>query len=292
MVDENTMIVGLEDIEDDNFPIGTGKKYVRASSGCFWKYEKLPEMNGILQTREEDAGGAEASAQFEALFEERKGWEWSSRSFGLADNKVQANAVGGKGWGSTSVNVRAEMEEVRRRREERIAAFLWDFGSRANMEISGDVERTLEEDEEGAGGFKKIVKQRQQMLSSHGDRHRDRTFASEMALQRADKNTIIILVAPIAGGHERATVVARGSVIVGNASAIEIADILIYFQRLVSLKEYGVEDGVALAQDLLWMASSVKMRVERLAEVLKANRAMRQLTKTLPWFEAMMAFAI
>ncbi|GMH89495.1 hypothetical protein TL16_g11475 [Triparma laevis f. inornata] len=35
MVDKNTMVVGYEDIEDDNFPIGAGKKYVRASSGGF-----------------------------------------------------------------------------------------------------------------------------------------------------------------------------------------------------------------------------------------------------------------
>ncbi|GMH55111.1 hypothetical protein TrLO_g5807 [Triparma laevis f. longispina] len=47
MVDENTMIVGYEDVEDDNFPIGAGKKYVRASSIAFWKYEWLPEENGV-----------------------------------------------------------------------------------------------------------------------------------------------------------------------------------------------------------------------------------------------------
>ncbi|GMI09392.1 hypothetical protein TrLO_g6825 [Triparma laevis f. longispina] len=91
--------------------------------------------------REEDVGRLEASAQFEALFKEKKGWERPSRSFGLADSKVQANAVGGKGWGSTSINVRAEIEEV--------AALFWDFGSCANMEISGDVERNFKEYEEG-----------------------------------------------------------------------------------------------------------------------------------------------
>ena len=44
----------------------------------------------------------------------------------------------------------------------------------------------------------------------------------------------------------------------------EIAEISIYFQRLVPLKRYKVEDGVALAHDLLWMATSAKKRVERL----------------------------
>ena len=51
MVDENAMVVGIEDIEDDNFPIGAGKGYVRESGGSLWKYEKLPEMNGVPQTR-------------------------------------------------------------------------------------------------------------------------------------------------------------------------------------------------------------------------------------------------
>lgn len=50
MLDENTMIVGFEDIEDDNFPIGAGKNYVRGSSAAFWKYERLPEIEGIPQT--------------------------------------------------------------------------------------------------------------------------------------------------------------------------------------------------------------------------------------------------
>ncbi|GMI18487.1 hypothetical protein TrLO_g14652 [Triparma laevis f. longispina] len=185
MVDENTMVVGFEDIEDDSFPIGAGKKYVRASSGAFWKYERLPEVNGIPQTRvtycqqadpqgfipkfvvnskivetlgflsttrkkfdksleidagrraeivtkikrEEEAWGAEALAQFKALFEERQGWERPSRSFGLADSKVQANTIGGKGWGITSMKVQAEMEEV--------AAFFWDFGSRQHGDQQG-----------------------------------------------------------------------------------------------------------------------------------------------------------
>ncbi|GMH93210.1 hypothetical protein TL16_g12563 [Triparma laevis f. inornata] len=83
--------------------------------------------------QEEESGGAEALVQFEALFEEKKGWERPSRKFELADSKVQANVVGGKGWGSASMNVRAEME---------VAAFFWNFGSRANIEISRDVERT------------------------------------------------------------------------------------------------------------------------------------------------------
>ncbi|GMH72902.1 hypothetical protein TL16_g06036 [Triparma laevis f. inornata] len=390
VVDKNTMVVGYEDVEDDNYPIGAGKGYVRSSAGTFWKYERLNEENGVPQTRvtycqqadlkgfipkfvvnsrvvqalgylsmmrkkfdksleidagrraeimkkikREEAGRADALAQFESLFEEKKGRDRPSRSFGKADVHVQADAVGGKGWGSTSMNVRVEMEEA--------AAFFWDFGSRANMEISRDVERTFEEDEEdeeGAVGFKRIVKRRQQMSSNYGGHHRDRSFASEMALQRADNDKIIILVVPLSDKdkYKRTTVVARGSVSSGNVGAIEAKEtvaiqlrrlgggrtklefacdielgfgasrravkhfverrleemigVSIYFQRLVPLKEYRAEDGIALAQDLLWMAPSANKRVERLKEVLTRSRAMRELTEMLPWFEAMMITAV
>ncbi|GMI04522.1 hypothetical protein TrLO_g15473 [Triparma laevis f. longispina] len=204
--------------------------------------------------REEEAG-AEALAQFEALFEERQGWERPSRSFGLADSKVQASETGGKVWGCSNVSVRAEMEEI--------AGF---FGTLAAAP------------------------------TCHGGHHRDCTFASEMALQRADSDTIIVLVAPLSGKDKygRATVVIRGSVAgVGNIVAIETKEtVVIWLRRLIPLEEYGVEDGIALAHDLLWMASSGKKRAERAKEVLKESRAMRELTETLPWFETMLTIAV
>ncbi|GMH49337.1 hypothetical protein TL16_g00491 [Triparma laevis f. inornata] len=43
----------------------------------------------------------------------------------------------------------------------------------------------------------------------------------------------------------------------------EMINASIYFQRLVPLKDYRAEDGVALAHDLMWMAPSGKKRVER-----------------------------
>ena len=134
MVDEDTMIVCYEDVEDGRFPVGAGKGFVRASSGTFWKFERLPEVRGYPQTRvtyvqqvdlkgfipalvmnsrvvqsleflstmrktfdnslEIDAGrraaivqmieltessGAEALTQFEALYDERQGWQRPSR---------------------------------------------------------------------------------------------------------------------------------------------------------------------------------------------------------------------
>ena len=50
MIDQNTMITTVEDIEHDDFPIGANN-HVRASSGCFWKYEQLDDAAGIPQTR-------------------------------------------------------------------------------------------------------------------------------------------------------------------------------------------------------------------------------------------------
>lgn len=65
---------------------------------------------------QEEAEGAEALAQFEAMSEEKSGWVRPSRNFGSADSKVQAAVIGGHVWGVTSVYVEAEVEEVRRRR--------------------------------------------------------------------------------------------------------------------------------------------------------------------------------
>ena len=50
-LDERTLIVGSEDVEDDRFPPGAGKGYVRAMSGAFRKYERLPDVRGIPQTK-------------------------------------------------------------------------------------------------------------------------------------------------------------------------------------------------------------------------------------------------
>ncbi|GMI11784.1 hypothetical protein TrVE_jg8632 [Triparma verrucosa] len=74
----------------------------------------------------------------------------------------------------------------------------------------------------------------------------------------------------------------------------EIAGVSIYFQRLVPQGEYRVEDGIALAHDLLWNASSSKMRVKRFEEeVLPTSRALKELQEQLYWpFEAMMITAL
>ncbi|GMH61177.1 hypothetical protein TL16_g03202 [Triparma laevis f. inornata] len=271
MLDENTMIVGFEDIEDDNFPIGAGKNYVRGSSAAFWKYERLPEIEGIPQTsimycaqvdlkglipkavadaraskflqavsrmRKKfdrslgiDAGrraalvqiisrenflnedlGESAQEQFEKLFEERKGCERPSWRFGMADSLVFAERFGGHAWGRTFITIRAGVEEV--------AAFIWDYGSRTNMEISKDIERTFEEGEDS--GFMKSVTRRHELSSKHGVHHRDRTFASDMTLKRVDCRTIFVHFSPMMGDRNvrRSAVKARGSMAKRNTGSV------------------------------------------------------------------------
>ncbi|GMH77977.1 hypothetical protein TL16_g07607 [Triparma laevis f. inornata] len=390
MVDENTIIIGYEDAENDNYPIGAGKKYVRASATAFWKFERLPEMNGfplsrvtycqkadlkgfiprfvanlkIVRTleilsvmrkkfdksleidvgrraeivkkikREVETGGAEGFAQFEAMFEEKRGWERPSRSFGKADSFVKTEILGSHSWGKTTVKIKAEMEEV--------AAFFWDYGSRAYMEVSRDLERTFEENDEG-GGFKKHVHRRQKMDSAYSS-YRDRAFASDIALVKVDSETMILLLKPAwsqeeSNGARRKSVQAHGSVIlpgdVGFARAKEtvairlrrsskgrtkldyaceldlgpgvsfrackrfverrleeIADISVYFQRLMPLGDYGVEEGQALGHDLMWKVESSSKRVEKLKEVVEKSRALRELCLRHSWMKAMLTTAL
>ncbi|GMH92016.1 hypothetical protein TrST_g565 [Triparma strigata] len=262
-VDENSMICCYEDAEDENFPPGAGKKYARASSNAFWKYERLHEVKGIPQTRvtyslqadlkglipvfianfkitstlaalstmrkkfeksvEVDAsnraviaqkikekgesGGAEALAKFEALYRERTGWQRPSRSFGKVDCKLLSELVSAKTWGSNSLQIRGGLHDI--------AAFIWDFGSRANMEISRDVERSFEKEvgdrpryglqqqrqhhEEPVRDldveiFKQTVRRRQHVESSHVGVHRDRSFTSEMSLHVVSDGELVILL--------------------------------------------------------------------------------------------------
>ncbi|GMH74562.1 hypothetical protein TL16_g06498 [Triparma laevis f. inornata] len=336
VLDENTIIVCVEDTEDDNFPIGAGKNYVRATSAAFWRYERLPMFDGVPQTRvtwcqqlnlngfipkfvtnsrvvqtleylstmrkkfdrsleidagrggrivkkiklEEVAGGSEASAQFEALFEERQGWERPSRTFGLADSMMQADLGIGSAW-------------------------------------DGE-------------GFKKMVKRCQQLENNVDSLY---SFTSEMTLQRCADDKVIILFCPSGkddgagtrrnsmlgtlfrsqGGVAKETVAIRlrafgvGSTkldyactMIGHGGGLgfverrleEIADISVYFQRLVPLMEYTAEDGVALGYDLLWKIGSSKERVERFLIVLKESHALRELEGALPWIKAMMVTAL
>lgn len=261
---------------------------------------------------------------------------FARRSFGIADSLVKTKANGGKAWGRTSMKFRAELEEV--------AAFLWDLVSRAGMDISGDVERTVEDDEARGGGFKKVVKRRQKFERSSASRHRDRLFVSETILDQVASEEMILKLTTQGevgegASRKRSVRVARGSIDVGNAESVdaketvvirlrrleggrakidyacdlevgsfgasrsavrqfverrleEVADISIFFQRLVPLKGYGVEDGQALGHDLIWKTTSAKKRVERLKEVLDESKALRGADEALPWVKAMMVPAV
>jgi hypothetical protein len=150
--------------------------------------------------------------QFDELAIDVKGWERPSRSYGVADSKVFVETLRGHAWGKTVVKFRAKVEDV--------AAFFWDYKSRANMEISGDVERSAEEkDNCEDGAFRMFVKRRQHLENSHGAAHRDRIFASDMTLNRIDDDTFIVLLSdsPLAGpangeGGRRSVLRGRGSV--------------------------------------------------------------------------------
>ncbi|GMH90953.1 hypothetical protein TL16_g11919 [Triparma laevis f. inornata] len=393
VLDEQTIIVTYESFEHPHYPVGT-KNSIRATGAAFWRYEKLPEVDGIPQTRvaysqqldlkglipkavvntkapqqlgflstmrkkfdrstdmdssrreklvriiaqkglDDENTGVNALKKFEELYEEKEdGSVRSSRSYGLADSKVHAGLLtGGHAWGRTVVRFNAKMESV--------AAFFWDFGSNKNMQISGDVERIFEEDDDNV--FKKVVKRRQYLESTHGGSHRDRLFTSEMSLCRVNSDNIIILISPVEGEGKgrksnRATRRARGSVARGSFGSVEAKEIVaisltrlpggkskvsyvakidfkfgishgavkhfverrleeitnasVYFQRLVRLEDYKVEDGQALAHDLLWTATSGKKRVDRLKEVAEQSRAMRDMTEKYPWFEKMLANAV
>ncbi|GMH95050.1 hypothetical protein TL16_g13066 [Triparma laevis f. inornata] len=297
VVNENIMVVGYDVVEHDDVPNGGGKKYVRASTSGFFRYEKLPEVKGVPQTRvtyltqmdlkglipkwvmnskavgilrllstmrkkfdrehdidvgqraelvraikrEEKVEGAEALEQFEALYEEKEG---------------------------SNVAVSAEVEEV--------AAFFWDFGSRTNMEISGDVERTFEEDEEEAGGLKKIVKRRHKLESAHGTHHRDRLFVSEMTLTRDLEGNIIILVLTLEdeGRKGGKSVKARGSVVLSDDSSTWAIDgkekVAITLQRISEGKtklEFACSFEVGFTTSRRASLAFAERRLEEIADV-------------------------
>ncbi|GMH78176.1 hypothetical protein TrLO_g2562 [Triparma laevis f. longispina] len=270
--DGQTCLVGLEDVDCEEFPLAAAKlkKWIRAKTATFWKYERLPEVEGVPQTmvtyyqqadlkgfiplwvgtsaithtlshlctmrktldrsdeidaldrlilierikREELLSremGEEAKKKVEALLKERPESERPPASFGLADSKMLVETSRGCVWGKSTVKVRAGLEEV--------AASFWDFGSRANMAISGDIDRSFEE--EGGEGMKMLVRRRQ---SIHGGRVGFCTFTSKMELKKVeDGDTIIILVSSLGDEevYNRNTVRARGSVSDGSDGSVE-----------------------------------------------------------------------
>lgn len=132
------------------------------------------------------------STEFEKLFAERKGSEEVKSNLVSAGSRVQSTSS--LTWGQTSMSVPASMEDV--------AAALWDFESRSNFEISGDVHRKIIK-ADGInssvlrGCFEATVEHRQRLdTGKHFHIHRDRFFKSKMEMRRTDVDTIVLLVKP------------------------------------------------------------------------------------------------
>ncbi|GMH84308.1 hypothetical protein TL16_g09884 [Triparma laevis f. inornata] len=242
----NTIVICFEDVDHDDFPVGAGKGYVRASSSGFMRYTRLPtklpgsipqtsityyqqvDLKGYLPTffikikiikqlshlsamrkkfdrsLEIDAGrraelvkrikespksGPAPLTQVATMFTSRHHCERPTRSFGLADSIVEHGHIGGNTWGKTTLVFRAEIEEV--------SAFFWDFGSRANIEISCDVHRYAPaEILSNNFNFTQITKRTHKLASAHHAHHRDRLYETTMTLDVIDEDTIVILVSP------------------------------------------------------------------------------------------------
>jgi hypothetical protein len=78
----------------------------------------------------------DSAYMFTEEFKDVKGKVKIDNTLALTDSWLNIEGKG-EGWGSTTVKVRASMEEV--------AAFFWDFESRVNKHSTGDIERSVEE---------------------------------------------------------------------------------------------------------------------------------------------------
>ena len=68
-----------------------------------------------------------------------------------------------------------------------LAAALWNFDSRINYEISGDIERNVEAETDGInseGYFEATVERRQKLESKHFFHHCERIFKSKLRMHR------------------------------------------------------------------------------------------------------------
>ncbi|GMI01553.1 hypothetical protein TrLO_g10206 [Triparma laevis f. longispina] len=249
------------------------------------------------------------------LFSERDGMEAASRSYGGRDeSKVLAGKGGAWVWGKTNVEVRGAVEEV--------AAFFWDFESRASTEIGRDEGRVVVEESVDGDWGRKVVRRGGKKA----------VFLNEMALHCIDEDCIVVLIEPSPAGLKavedlnvnKETAAVRFKRVFGGSGVGEwtkleyavnlefgaggvdvkrrkalverrlevMAVVSIYFQRLVRLEDYGVNDGLGLAHDLLWRATSSKKRVKRMKEVVEKSRGLRELILMYPWFEAMLTPAL
>mmetsp|Transcript_14619 Transcript_14619/g.29983 ORF Transcript_14619/g.29983 Transcript_14619/m.29983 type:complete len:1930 (-) Transcript_14619:32-5821(-) len=131
----------------------------------------IERMNTLLKVDKE---------MFDAHFTDFKDKERVRGSFPLAETFFKAQGKG-KGWGKTTIKVRAPIEEV--------AAFFWDFDSRTHLNTTGDIERVITKRK---GEWEISTRRRQKLTSGHGGTHRNREFLNSMKMYRVSKNTIVI----------------------------------------------------------------------------------------------------
>ena len=68
-----------------------------------------------------------------------------------------------------------------------MAAAFWNFDSRINYEISGEIERNVEPENDGInseGYFEATVERRQKLESKHFSHHCERIFKSKLRMHR------------------------------------------------------------------------------------------------------------
>ncbi|GMI04882.1 hypothetical protein TrVE_jg12127 [Triparma verrucosa] len=147
------------------------------------------ELTELIEKLDNEKSKKEsAKNQFRALFAERQGSGHPVTTFGGAISQIlKTKGKQSTGWGRTEVSVHASLEEV--------AASVWDFASRCNMKISGDIERTVIESGKSVSK-RKVVKRRQKLVDARSNV--TYLFESEMKCIAMDKDTIIILANPLA----------------------------------------------------------------------------------------------
>ena len=98
----------------------------------------------------------------------------------------------GKGWGSTTVLVKASAEEA--------AAYFWDFTSKCRSQETGDLERKVLDE---PGTWHSIVMRRHRVdgglsiKQSVKARSKTRTFPNHLFLEVVDEDTVLIMMKPV-----------------------------------------------------------------------------------------------
>ncbi|GMI47646.1 hypothetical protein TrCOL_g5426 [Triparma columacea] len=132
-------------------------------------------------------------------------------AFPLADTWLKVEEKG-KGWGKTTVTVRAGLKEA--------AAYFWDFESKVNQETTGDVERVIEEKK---GTWEVVVRRKQKLESKEGVKNKHREFWNVMKLHKMDENTIVITMEPIMENMERSDAVSNNQTSTARKASEEVA---------------------------------------------------------------------